>query len=105
MSEPAAKRRLRATKRRLGPAWAKDGWKVTWLENGPFHVLLERGSTRRKIRICFDLPDKGDIVTVGHEPGSFRTSREILYIDPTGRNELTLSFGGTLSDPLAGKFR
>ncbi len=100
MSEPAAKRRLRACRKRFFITLTRKGWRNCRPLDGPFDFEAERGRSRLRVRICFHYPEKGDIVTLGHEPHVYRCYREIWYVGPSGKVELVIRVDGELSDSM-----
>lgn len=98
--EDAYKRRLRECRMRFFTTLAARGWRNCRPLDGPYDFEAERGRSRLRVRLCFSLPDKGDIVTLGHEPNVYRCYREIWYVAPSGKVELTIRIDGELSDPM-----
>lgn len=101
MSEDAIKARLRERKRReaspeVPGSLASQGYAVTAFEAGPFHLEARRGTSSKRIRLCFSFPDKGDFISVARECVPPRCQREIWYIPPDGRRTIIANIDGIL---------
>lgn len=85
MSEPAVKRRLRAWESRTTAEYKAQGYAVTRIEGGAFHLLACRGKTARAIRISIGPVHYDEIMLVKREPLPARCLREIRKPSDDGK--------------------